>query len=392
MNKIIILIGIVSMVIGISYGLHGPILPIFAKNAVNASYNDLGIIGLANFIPYMFIPLLVGILLDRFNNGYLLVVGTIISIISIYFLSIVQTIPEIIVLRILVGVSHAFFWPPCESIISNHSSRRDRVRNISWFTMFFAMGFMIGPMIGSILLESTDVTYRILFQYTGLLVIIGMIAALWIARIEIKREAKINIQKSDQRFSLAYVKEIKRFPHVIMLIVFCTISLGIVLAIYPAFLNDKGMSDTDILLLFFILGISRVVSLGMTGKVARKSGLTLIVATFTLALGLGISAIADSFEIFVVAVVLMGFGFSVIFPITLEIILTKTSSKIAGSMIGAYETVFGIGWSIGPIMAGSLTQSFGGEIPYMVLFVIGVGATITAILGRKNLEPQWIRS
>lgn len=392
MNKIFMLIGITSMVIGISYGLHGPILPVFAKNVVNASYHDLGIIGLANFIPYMFIPLLVGILLDRFNNGYLLVTGTVISTVSIYLLSVAQTVPEVIVLRIMVGVAHAFFWPPCESIISNHSSKRDRVRNISWFTMFFAIGFMIGPMIGSVLLESTDITYRVLFQYTGLLVVVAMVAALMISRKEVKREAKTEIKKSGQKFSFASVGEMKRFPHVITLIVFCTAALGIVLSIYPAFLNDKGMTDTDILVLFFILGISRVVSLGLAGRVARRTSLTLIIATFTLALGLGVSAVADSFAGFVVAVVLMGFGFSVIFPLTLEIILTKTPSRMTGRIIGAYEAVFGAGWAVGPIIAGSLTQSFGGEVPYMVLFVIGIAATVMAILSRRSLEPQWIRS
>ncbi len=392
MNRIFILVGITSMVIGISYGLHGPILPIFAKNVVGASYPDLGIIGLANFIPYMFIPLLVGILLDRFNNGYLLVVGTVLSIVSIYLLSVAQTVPEVVVLRIMVGVAHAFFWPPCESIISNHSSRRDRVRNISWFTMFFAIGFMIGPMIGSILLDNSDITYRVLFQYTGLFVVVAMAAALMASRSEAKRKARLNLKKSSQKFSLASVREMRRFPQVIGLITFCTASLGVVLTIYPAFLNDRGMTDRDILMLFFILGISRVVSLGLTGKVARRTSLTLIVATFTLAVGLGVSAVADSFAVFAFAVVLMGFGFSVIFPLTLEIILTKTPSRMTGRIIGAYEAVFGAGWAVGPLIAGSLTQSFGGWMPYAALFVIGMAATVMAILSRKSLEPQWIRS
>ncbi len=388
MNRILILVGIISMVIGISYGLHGPILPVFAKNVVGASYSDLGIIGLANFIPYMFIPLFVGILLDRFNSGYLLVAGTAISMTSIYLLSVVQTVPEMIVLRIMIGVSHAFFWPPCESIISNHSSRRDRVRNISWFTMFFAMGFMIGPMIGSFLLENADVTYRMLFEMTGLSVVVAIVAALMV----LKRESRVDPKKITQKFSFVSIREMRRFPQIIVMLIFCTSSLGIVLTIYPAFLNDKGMTDTDILMLFFILGISRVVSLGLTGKVARRTSLTLIVAAFTLAAGLGISAVADSFAGFVLAVILMGFGFSVIFPLTLEIILTKTQNKMSGRMIGAYEAVFGAGWAVGPIIGGSLTQSFGGGMPYVVLFAVGIAVTVMAVLSRKSLEPQWIRS
>ena len=79
MNRILLLVNITGLIIGISYGLHGPILPVFAKNIVGATYSELGLIGLANFIPYMFIPIFVGILLDRINNGYLLSIGVIIN-------------------------------------------------------------------------------------------------------------------------------------------------------------------------------------------------------------------------------------------------------------------------------------------------------------------------
>ena len=84
----------------------------------------------------------------------------------------------------------------------------------------------------------------------------------------------------------------------------------------------------------------------------------------------------------------MGFGFSIFFPLTLEIILSKTRKEISGKIIGAYETVFGIGWAIGPTIGGPITQSFGSQAPYVVFFVIGVGVTVLAIVSRKRLEPR----
>ena len=90
MNRVLVLVNITGLVIGISYGLHGPILPVFAKNVIGATYSELGVIGLTNFIPYMFIPLFVGILLDRINNGYLLSLGAALNSTSIYLLSIAR--------------------------------------------------------------------------------------------------------------------------------------------------------------------------------------------------------------------------------------------------------------------------------------------------------------
>ena len=382
MNRVLILVNITGLVIGISYGLHGPILPIFAKNVIGATYSELGLIGLTNFIPYMFIPLFVGILLDRINNGYLLSLGAAINFASVYLLSIAQSVPEIMVFRIMTGIAHAFFWPPCEAIISNESSEKNRVKNISWFTMFFVIGFMVGPLLGTALLEGLDVTYRILFQIAAFILAAAIITSLLAARKKVK--------KHHEKFSFSSIKEMKRFPEVIVLLIFCTSSFGIILTIYPAFLNDNGMSASDILLLYFVFGISRVVSLALTGKFARKTSQTLIAATIAVSIGLAISMVADSIITFGIALILMGFGFSIFFPLTLEIILSKTQKKISGKIIGAYETIFGMGWAIGPTIGGPITQSFGNETPYLVFCVIGIGVTLFAIKSRKKLEPQRI--
>jgi MFS family permease len=380
MNKVLALVNITGLIIGISYGLHGPILPIFAKNIIGASYSELGFIGLANFIPYMFIPIFVGILLDKFNNGYLLAIGTAINSASIYLLSVAQSIPEIMGFRIMTGIAHAFFWPPCQAIISNESNEQTRVRNISWFTMFFVMGFMIGPLLGTVFLEGLDITYRILFQITSFILASAIIFALLISRR--------SITNHHERFSLSSIKEMKKFPEVIILLIFCTSSFGIILSIYPAFLNDKGMSDTDILLLYFAFGISRVVSLALAGKFSRKTSQTLIAATIAISIGLAISAASDSIIMFAISLVFMGFGFSIFFPLTLEIILSKTSKGISGKIIGSYETVFGIGWVIGPTLGGPIAQSFGNQSPYLVFFIIGIAVTILAVKCRKKLEPK----
>ncbi|MDH3361414.1 MAG: MFS transporter [Nitrosopumilus sp.] len=382
MNKVLILVNITGLIIGISYGLHGPILPVFAKNVIGATYSDLGLIGLSNFIPYMFIPLFVGILLDRVNNGYLLSLGAALNSASIYLISIAQSVPEIMGFRIMTGVAHAFFWPPCESIISNESSEKNRVKNISWFTMFFVIGFMVGPLLGTVFLEGLDITYRILFQIAAFVLAAAIITSLLASRKSVKNH--------HERFSFSSIKEMKRFPEVIILLVFCTSSFGIILTIYPAFLNDNGMNATDILLLYFAFGVSRVISLALTGKLARKTSHTLIAATVAISVGLAISIIADSIIVFGIALVLMGFGFSIFFPLTLEIILTKTRKEISGKIIGAYETVFGMGWVIGPTIGGPITQLFGNEVLYLLFCTIGIGVAIFAIISRKKLEPQRI--
>ena len=380
MNRKLALVYITGLLIGISYGLHGPLLPLFAKNVIGASYAELGIIGFANFIPYMFFPLFVGIFLNRFNNGHLLSIGVVINSASVYLLSIAQSVPEIMSFRVITGVAHAFFWPPCEAIISNVSKGKTRVRNIATFTGFFTTGFMIGPLFGSILLENFDATYRIIFEIAAYVLAAALVSSLVLSknRTIIKHE----------KFSFSSLKEIAKFPYVIMLLIYCTASFGIILSIYPAFLNDRAMTIVDVEILFFVFGISRILTLAVAGKLAKRTSLTLIIAIFSISIGLGISFFVETIIEFAIALILLGFGFSIFFPLTLEIILTKTRRVISGTMIGAYETTFGIGWASGPITAGLISQFFGNDAPYLVFFIIGIGVAILSISKRKLLEPD----
>ena len=263
MKKALILVYITGFLIGISYGMHGPILPVFAKNEIFATYTELGLIGLANFIPYMFIPLFVGLLLDRINNGYLLSIGVAINSASIYLLSLAQSVPEIMGYRILTGIAHAFFWPPSESIISNASPVNERVQNIAKFTGFFVTGFMIGPLIGTFLLESFDLSYRLIFQVASYVLAAAIISAISVSK------RKITIHS--ERFSFSSIKEMANFPQIILMLIYCTASFGLILSIYPAFLNDREMSGTNIEILYFIFGISRVATLAATRRLAKKN-------------------------------------------------------------------------------------------------------------------------
>lgn len=377
MNKTLLLVFSIAFIIGTSYGMHNPVLPIFAKNEIGATYSELGLIGLANFFPYMFIPLFVGILLDRFNNGYLLSIGVTVNSISIFLLSTADSVPEVMIFRAMTGFAHAFFWPPSSSIISKISKKHDRVRNIGKFTGLFISGFMVGPLIGGYILDFSDESYRLLFEITSFVLGSAIIAAIW--------TTKRRVTGHQEKVSIINLKEIVRFKTVIAIILFCNFVFGTILIIYPAYLNDQSFSAVEVEILFFVFGISRVVTLIFTGRLANHSGITIIFACLSITAGLFLSFYTDNVLIFCAALLSMGFGFGIFFPITLEVVLSRTRENVRGSIIGAYETIFGIGWVIGPLSAGIVSEHFGNSYPYIMFFVIGVGISIMTIVKRQNL-------
>jgi MFS family permease len=362
MNKKIILVYIIALIVGFSYGMHNPVVPLFSKD-LGASYFDLGIIGFSNFIPYMFIPLFVGLLLDRFNKGILLSLGLVIDTLSIYLLSVTDSITQVIVCRTLLGVAHSFFWPPCESIISQSTSPQNRVKAISQFMAFFVMGLMIGPLIGSFLLEHFDVSYRIIFQIAAF-----AIAASLVSSLMLSKNSKTNRTGS---ISITSAKHLIKFPTVIAILLFCSASFGVFLAIIPAYMSERSISESNIELLFFVFGISRLVSLLTSNFLMKKFLTSLLLVILSVSAGMLVLFYSHSMIDFSIAVLILGFGFSVYFPLTFEIILRKTKGN-AGALIGAYEAIFGIGWAFGPLIIGIVANSFGSSISYLVLSVCGL--------------------
>lgn len=376
MNRLVVMLFATALLLGISYGMHGPVVPVFAKNDVGASYAELGIIGMANFIPYMVIPIFVGILLDRINNAYLLTLGVVLNTASLYLTSIATTVEELIVYRAMVGVAHAFIWPPSESILSGDS--KNRVKHISWYTMFFAVGFMVGPLLGSLILDWADSDYRMLFQLTAFVMAAAM-ASSAMARSKASH-------KGAGGLNLKSFGKIVRFPVVVTLLLFSTAAFGLILTIYPAFLNDRGISDTSILILYFLFGITRVGSLLVAGYLSKRAVQSFVASVIMITAGMGISAVGTSFVEFAIALMVLGFGFSILYPLALEVILLGTKKSTSGRMIGAYEAIFGVGWAVGPTVSGFATQIGGTTAPYWLFCWLGVAVSITAVVFRKRLE------
>jgi len=377
----ILLVYLTALIVGLSYGMHNPIVPVFSKEVIGASYFELGIIGLSNFLPYMFIPLFVGILLDKFNNGLLLSAGIALNTASIYLLSISQSVPEIAFFRALTGMAHAFFWPPCERIISQVEEPENRVKSIARFMGFFVGGLMIGPLIGTFLLENLDVTYRILFQYATYAIAIAIITSLLLSKYG----------KTTQHSTIAFgsIKQITKFPVIVIMLIFCSTAFGTFLTIYPAFMNDRSISESNIELLFFIFGISRLATLAFVGPLQRRTFHSLIATILSIAAGMLVVFYSSTFEMFTIAMLIMGFGFTIYFPLTFEIIMRKSQKKFSGGLIGAYEATFGIGWASGPLFAGIVADAFGKDAPYLGFFVIGIIVTLILVLNRKKLQIQW---
>ncbi|MDW0121367.1 MAG: MFS transporter [Nitrososphaeraceae archaeon] len=380
MNPAVVLVAICSAIVGVSYGMHSPVVPVFAREQLAADYSQVGLIGTANFLPFMFAPFFIGILLDRLNKSYVLLSGILLNVFSIFILSTVQSTLEVTFYRALAGVAHALFWPSCEVLISINSAPERRVRNISVFIAAWILGFMVGPLIGKLILNAFD--YYILFQLAAATMAVGIVPSVLLRSYgwpAVQKDLEVRAS------SVEVAKEIATHPKLAGVILYYAITFGVVLAVYPAYMSDASLTTEDIEIMFFFFGVSRFATLLLlVTRISRYGELALALAVSTTAVGMIISFSSTSVLSFAVSIALFGLSTSIFYPVTFGLVTMDTPSGHVGSKLGVYNTLFGAGWTAGPTAAGFASDAFGPGSPYLAFFVIGSTFAAAITIFRKG--------
>jgi MFS family permease len=367
-NRAILFVSACAAIVGISYGMYSPIVPVFARDVLGADYSEIGLIGMVNYLPYMFAPFFVGMVLDRINKAYMLAAGIALAFFSVFMLSTVQSVPEIMLWRALAGIAHAFFWLSSEVLISTNSAAETRVKGIAVFIGAWVAGFMVGPLIGRLVLDTYD--YGALFQLAGVAVAAALVPSLMLHRYgrPIVAQREVEFRASSM---LQVVKGVATYPVVSSVLLYYAVTFGVVLAVYPAYMREASLTDQDIETLFFVFGLSRFATLYFVGRLARYGTIALAMAVAATAVGMLISFAFASLLTFAVALVLVGLATSIFYPVTFNIVTRNMPAEKMGERLGVYEALFGVGWTIGPISVGLSSDAFGSSSPYLALFIIG---------------------
>jgi MFS family permease len=381
MNRAILLVAICAGIVGASYGMYSPLVPVFSTEELGADYSQVGLIGMANYIPYMFTPLFVGMMLDRTNKSFVLAGGIALASFSVFMLSFVNDIPEAMFYRLLAGIAHALFWPSSEVLVSSSSGQNARVKGIAIFTAAWVGGFMVGPLAGKIILDAFD--FRILFQVTAVVGAVAVVPSVLLRRhgIPIPHQDELKLKS---RSVLQVGKEMINYPTVSAVLLYYAVTFGVVLSVYPAYMRESSLSSQDIEYLFFVFGVARFATLFFISRIARHGTIALSIAVGATAIGMLIAFAFNSMLSFAASLVLIGVATSVFYPVTFSMVTKNTPPSQMGQKLGAYESMFGMGWAIGPLAVGFSSDSFGSSSPYLAIFIVGSVLAGSIALVRKR--------
>jgi MFS family permease len=152
---------------------------------------------------------------------------------------------------------------------------------------------------------------------------------------------------------------------------------GLVWGLFPLFFAAAGLSLKQIGFLAFIYPATWGVAQVFTGALSDRIGRKWLVASGMLLQGVALTAtvFVHSFLAWLLANALLGIGTAMVYPTLLAVIGDVAHPAARGSAVGRYRFWRDLGYAVGALVAGALSDAFG-----MGAAILGVGV-LTGIAG-----------
>ena len=354
-------------------GMYVYFVPIFAQR-FGATFLDLGYIGTASAVTYAIAPILVGHLADRVNRWRLFALALLVNCVTTIALVFSRSVTDIVLIRSLGGLGLAFFWPSGEILVLDSAPREKRVREMGLFSVSWGLAFLIGPLLGGIIIQYLG--FFDLFVFSSLLIMLAFVQTAFWARPTNRKSETPSMHTSG------------RFPAVRRLLPWyvMTASYGVIFSIvstiFPGYANSVGINLVQVGLIFTVFGLARVTGFATSDHYlhfgVKKSlfVVSLLISCCCLVIGF-----YPSFNAFLCVIALLGGSFAVIFPLTIDLISRHFPDEQNGAAVGSYESVYGIGSAIGPILAGSIATLLDVRFSFVVASLFAILMVIITAAG-----------
>jgi MFS family permease len=347
------------------------------------------VLGVRNFSQQgMF--LLGGALADRFGFKPLIVAGCTLRTVGFGALAVVDTLPALIAASVATGFAGALFNPAVRAYLAADAGER-RVEAFALFNVFYQAGILLGPLVG---LALTWVDFRL-----TCLIAATVFAALTAAQVRAlpQRTARPGPQRGTSP-ALGW-RQIVGNRSFLLFAAVMTASYVLSFQVYLALplevrrlAGDGTVATLGVAALFAASGLLTIAAQTRVTAWCRRRlsppaavalGLAVMGGAFVPLLaavalpvpsgsvGRGVLAVLPA----VLAAVLLATGTMIAYPFEMDLIVTLSGDRLVATHYGLYNTICGIGITVGNLLTGAALDAARGAglpaVPWLVLGGLG---------------------
>lgn len=341
------------------------VLPFYLED-LGATTIDIGITYALLNLVWNGLQLPGGLLADRYSRKLLIVLPTLFLAVCYIVAGTASTWWVLALALILSDSLSALQMPSFISTIAESVSEEHRGTAFATFMFFSNMGFVLGPLIGAVLIP--------LYGYKPLLYITGIACGIsGIVRLFFIHETRQRTREEGKESILLRVKE--KLLWLLIGIAFYAMAFGLTTPLIPMYAERIiGLSFVEIEWMYSVAQFTATFSSFLVGKLVDRIGskLGLVIAFLAKCLSTSIWAFSPSF---LVAIILLSISyvFATQFWISHDSLIPRiATSRTIGATLGITNLVFGASNGIGSAAGSCLWEGCGPTAPFLLTGVFGI--------------------
>lgn len=379
----VLFISVFATMLGL--GIVSPLLPIYAEN-LGATGIWLGVIFSAFALSRSVFMPIIGRISDRRGRKWIILTGMFAyAVLSLAYL-IAGSVYSLTAVRFAHGLASAMVVPIAMAYIADLSEKGKEGSHMGNFSISMFLGMGVGPLLGGFLNDTFGMP-SVFYAMAGLSAFATLLVAISLPEAKPGRfalpdapstpmPALITLPVMQGVMVFAFISALGRGGMMVFVPVF-----GPLIAISP-FEVGIVLSANTFLMALLQVPIGRLTDTG--NKVA------LIVAGSTIAaIALAVIPLTHSFLPLLLVTSLIGVGGAIQQPAIMALTVDAGRTIGMGTSMGAYNTVFGIGMIIAPLMGGAFMDFVGIEAVFYVGGAISlIGTVIFAAMMQRSARRE----
>lgn len=368
-------------------GIIEPFMAIYAES-LGANGLMIGIIfGSFTLSRAIFTPL-IGRFSDFRGRKNIMLVGLLGYTILSFFYAAASTTTSLTIIRFLHGLASAMVLPIAMAYVGDIAPKNQEGKYLGTFTISFFMGLAVGPIIGGAL---HDIWYmNAAFYAMGAISLLSLILLVFML-------PEINAHKKFQPSSFKIILKDKTMQAMLMFRMVNAYGIGALMGFLPLIAQRINVTVFQI---GFVVSANLITSsllqryFGVMADKSDKIKMT-ITGSIMMLSALALMPFSTGFFTLLVFNILMGLGSAISIPAGSAITAQLGKKLGMGSVMGLFNTAFGIGGGVGPIIAGLIMVATSLTFVFISSSIIVLAGTIIFyILMKNNTEynksPQYL--
>jgi MFS family permease len=353
-----------------------PVLPTYVRGPLHSSDLAVGIVVGAFAITSVVCRPLAGRQADRRGRRVVLIGGALAMTLGgiLYLLS--DSVPTLVLARLVVGVGEGSLYTAGATWAVDLAPEDQRGFALGLFGLAVWGGLSIGPVLGEVL--RSNVSYDSVWILTAALPAAAALLALRLPEPVTPTTAEPQ--------ALALFPRAAHRPGIALAL--ANVGYAALAGFAVLALKARGIDGGAIVFTAFALAVfaSRLVLSRVPDRAGARP--TATAAGLIEALGLAVIASADSLELALLGALIVGVGFSMLFPSLALMVVGEVGDEQRGSALGAFTAFFDIGVGLGGPIAGLTASIAGYPAVFYLSAVAALGAAVLAALPER--APQLV--